>query len=99
MQIVLALVAEGRTDIEFFRPLLGRVVRDLCATSTKNIDVAEILPVHVRAGTKEMYAVALARGVEELSDAFHILLFHADGAGDPIGVRDLRSAMRDADFL
>ena len=85
----LALYAEGPTDYYFLRPLLQRLCEDLCAREAEGlVEVSEVLGIDhlVDAATlsRERRILSAARSAR---GAWHVLFVHADGANDPVRVR------------
>lgn len=82
-RLSVGLFAEGSSDYDFFRPLLRRVLEDLCSQGTPVLigDAVALRGTGDRREDKIDDAVARAR------DAIDLVVIHADGAGQPDRIR------------
>jgi hypothetical protein len=80
----MSLYAEGETDHEFFRPLLFRIVTDLCLSH--GLDTVEVQDSFISLPDyRQKYNLREDRifnGVAQAIDAISFLFIHADGNGD-----------------
>lgn len=88
----LALFAEGPTDHRFLRPVLHRLVDDLCVHLGRDIvEVGEILELHSpRRAKEENRATRVLEAARDAWGEFDVLFVHTDGGGDPQAAEEER---------
>lgn len=83
--LALALFAEGAKDHRFLSPLLRRLAEDICLVhGNRIIEVGPVIGLSTPRGFEDQdRSNRILEAARRADDAFHILVVHADGAGDP----------------
>ena len=89
----LALLAEGTSDHRFLPVVLRRLTLDLCASHSRRQveiedEVLDLTALRIAIDYGESRFERTQRMLSEAGGIFNILFIHADGGGDPHGIRE-----------